>query len=111
MHLVLLYRIVDITIVSTNVISTFIRFSNAIGNDIATCFLVLIFSSILHLLFIYFIMFYSTVLYRTATKNTAKISNNLGFFSLLFITNATSIVNTIDTGFVYELSTTELEYK
>lgn len=56
-------------------------------------------------------MLYLVILYRIATRNTAKTSNSFGFFSLLFITKATNIVNTIDTGFVYELNTTEFEDK
>lgn len=43
-----------------------------------------------------------------ATKATAKTSFIFDFFSLFFITNAINIVNTIDTGLVTELNTTEL---
>ena len=46
-----------------------------------------------------------------ATRNTANISDNLGFFIEFFIANATNIVKTIVTGLVKELNTTEFEDK
>jgi len=112
LHLVLLFRIVDITIVSTSVISTFIKFSNAIGNDIFNCFFCIY--CFFHITPFIYILLYKVIFNNpipTATKNTAKTSNSFGFFSLLFITKATNIVNTIETGFVYELNTTEFEDK
>ena len=46
-----------------------------------------------------------------ATKITASTSEILGFLLVFFNKNATNIVNTIETGLVNELRTTELADK